>query len=338
MAIERKIVDWFEAEKKAAPTSEARLLLERMCALIKRGGKRARPGLFYLTYRAYGGKYATGLLDIGLALELHHQYLLVHDDLMDNDTVRYDGPNIVGYYLHDEVPAGQGIPESMGLLAGDLLCSYASQSIVASKHLSATEKISLLDAFNNANEGVAYGQQLDIYNVAANLPSFTEDRLLLIHSLKTALYSTKLPMRCAAILLHLDTTEREKIDEFAKQFGLLFQFVDDYSDYFENQSAFNDRPKYRDYRQGKITYPLYVALTLASRKEIEALRSGLGDKGLSDESLRGIVDILVKCGAQEASRTLAESYASRTLAALEKLSVTADFKQQYSHLLERYRI
>lgn len=336
--LENHITDWFRLQKKAAPTKEARQLLERMYALIKRGGKRSRPRLLYLTYTAYGGKQPDKLLDLGLALEFHHQFLLVHDDLMDDDTLRYDGPNIVGYYLGDELPHSQNIAEAMGILAGDLLFSFAHQAILQSAALPGPQKLAILELINDKNVGIAFGQQLDTYNVDASLTTFSLDQLLRIHALKSSLYTTQLPMQCAAILLHLPKKEQDKIYSFSLPFGILFQLVDDYSDYFHNRSVFNNRTKYRDFRQGKITYPLYMALTLASKKEQDFIKQHLGKKESSDAVMQKIVAIAEKCGARAASREYLDQYFERVYTALDQLSLRPEAKQQFTSLIEQYRV
>jgi geranylgeranyl pyrophosphate synthase len=336
--VEAGIAAWFDAQKKTAPTDEARQLLDRMCALILRGGKRARPELLYMTYAAYGGKSFAGLIDLGLALELHHQFLLAHDDLMDNDTVRYGGPNIVGYYLRDKRAGGQNAADAMGILAGDLLFSFSNQIIIDSKELTQKQKISLLQKLQSANAAVAYGQQLDVGNLAGSLSTFSIEKLLQIHSLKSAVYSTRLPMDCAAALLGLESAEREKIAAFAEPFGVLFQLVDDFSDYFVNNSAFNNRPKYRDFGQGKITYPLYIALTLANKKQAAFIHRHLGNKAAPDENVAEVAAMLESLGAKKAGRNYLEKYFTQSLNALNELSISTLYRQKFRQLIEKYRV
>lgn len=335
--VEARIDQWLRAKEKAAPTDEGKLLVQRMHALIQRGGKRARPRLLYLTYASYGGTDFGQTVDLGVALELHHQFLLVHDDLIDDDSIRYDGPNIVGYYQQDFSEQKQDIAQAMGLLAGDLLFSFSNEIILQSWALADTQKVELLKLLNGTNTDVAYGQQLDAYNVYPALKSFTTERLALIDVLKSARYSTQLPMQCAASLLGLTSSERVKIDTFAESFGILFQLTDDFSDYFDNSSVFKNRPKYRDYRQGKLTYPLYMGLTMASQSDGAFLEGHLGNKDLSDNVMYKVVSILENCGARKASQDHIESYLTNSHDTLSKLSMPADSKEQFVQLLARYR-
>ena len=143
-------------------------------------------------------------------------------------------------------------------------------------------------------------------------------------------------MQAAAILAGLSDAERTRIDSFAVPFGVLFQLMDDYSDYFVNTSASNNRPKYRDYRQGKITYPLYLGLTISDDTDVAFIRDHLGDKELSDESIQHVIAILEQNGARDTCRQHIQTYVSQTQHALDELSMSSTSKQTFRAMLARY--
>jgi geranylgeranyl diphosphate synthase type II len=341
LALEAALGRWFDIAEKEAPSKEGRQLTQRMRTLIARGGKRARPGLLHMAYLAYGGndtKKLGALVDVGLALELHHQALLAHDDIIDNDHVRYNGPNIAGYYLQDNPPTSPEIASAMALLAGDLLLTYSDQVILTSSHFTNSEKVTLMHLINKANIEVGFGQQLDSINLNPDSSPDIGQHLLLINSLKSASYTTRLPMACAATLLKLPAKEQQCIAEFADAFGVLFQLADDYSDYFDNQSVFNNRPKYRDFRQGKITYPLYSALQLAQGEQYAFIRTRLGEKDLPDKDMARVIVIMDVCGAREASRKQYMQFHEKTLRLLNKLDLGNEQKQQFADLIAGYQV
>ncbi len=224
--VEARLTELLKKEKLRAPSKEAKLLLDRIRILVMRGGKRFRPTLLAMTYTAYGGKDLDQLVDLGVALELYHQFLLIHDDIIDQDNERYSGPNITGFYLEESKDNRQA--ESVSLLAGDLLFSLANQTILASKYTDAN-KIKLLELIHSTNITTIYGQQLDMFNLL-NKSDIDRKKFELISSLKTAQYSTLLPMRAAALILNLPKEERLNIDQFGLIFGILFQLADDYKD------------------------------------------------------------------------------------------------------------
>jgi geranylgeranyl diphosphate synthase type II len=337
-AVEARVDAWLDAAAHDSPTTEGTILVDRIRSLVARGGKRFRPQLLLMAYEAYGGKDSKRLVDLGAALEMHHQFLLAHDDIIDHDTIRYNGPNVIGYYLEEASCTKREVAEGMGLLAGDLLFSFAQKIITESESYTDTEKVALLRLLNIINIDEAYGQQLDSYNIDPSPDAFSLDRLILTHTLKSARYSTQLPMQSAAVLLGLNEAEREKIDSFAVPFGIMFQLADDYSDYFTNTSAFNNRPKHRDYRQGKVTHPFYIGLTESDNKDVAFLQDHIGDKELSDELMDRVVSILEQSGARDICKTHIEMYAANTHDAIEKLQINTTSKQQFQKLLTEYTV
>jgi len=335
-ALEARLRTVFEQQQALAPTPEAKLLLERLQALVLRAGKRSRPQLLRTTYMAYGGTAPDILLDAGVALELHHQFLLVHDDIMDQDTVRYDGPNMLGFYQQDFPDSD--IPSSMALLAGNLLFTFACQAILNHPTLSDTKKVALLRIIQATNIGVHDGQQLDILNLTSLNTPITKAHLLQTNELKTALYSINLPMQCAAELLDLPATERQHIDQFARACGTLYQLVDDYADYFQNHTAFNAHPKFRDFRQGKVTYPLLYALAHTAKADRQWLEMQLGNKVLSDVHMHKVVTILENCGAQTASQKQITDYHAKAKRYLKKLAMNPAGLEALEQLLQSLQV
>lgn len=337
-AIEERLVSWFKVQTAAALTPEAKVMIERLQASIVRAGKRSRPRLLQLTYQAYGGTDTEQLLDIGLALELHHQFLLVHDDIIDNDVVRYDGPNLLGYYRQDFPAEQSDVANSMALIGGNLAFTYACQAILDHPTLPDSDKVTVLSLLQTANIGVHAGQQLDILNVLSLHMPVDEARLAQTNYLKTAVYSVRLPMQTAAALLALPQEERAQIDTFARSFGSLYQLVDDYSDYFSNDSSFDNHPKYRDFRQGKLTYPLLKAFELADEKDAALLRNHAGSKLADETIMQQVAAVLEHCGAKAASRQQIQEYFEQTQAALAQLQISEDFRSAFATMLAAFRV
>jgi geranylgeranyl diphosphate synthase, type I len=335
-SVEAELDKLLKLEQQQAPTEAAKLLLDRIRSMVLRGGKRMRPALLSMTYAAYGGKQSELLLDLGVALELHHQFLLIHDDLIDDDSVRNLGPNIIGYYRKDYGSGLQHIPESMALIAGDLVATLVNKVVMDSKSYSEKQKIELMTLINNATKVTIYGQQLDTLSVDLEDKSLGLKKFELVSSLKTAAYSARLPMQCAAALLNLSSVERNKIDRFAECFGVLFQLVDDYSDYFDDVSVSKSRTKYRDFAQGKITYPLYIASKQLSTQDFVFLKQGLGKKNIGAKDLEKVLNILINGGVQEESKQLLNKYYKSTYKALGELKIGKNSSAEFIKMIEGF--
>jgi geranylgeranyl diphosphate synthase type II len=336
-ALETRIADLLAEKAINAPSEEATLLLERIRQVIMRAGKRSRPELLRLTYASYGGKNFAALMDIGVALELYHQALLVHDDIVDHDTIRYDGPNVIGYYQNDK-SVDADYPSAMGLLAGNLLHIFSSDLIVNHPIISQEQKLSLLSILNDTNAKVHYGQQLDIANSIGNIDQITEKKLITTDTLKTALYSINLPMQFAAELLELSSEERNHIAQFALKLGVGYQLIDDYSDYFSNHSAFESHPKYRDFRQGKVTHPLFYGVYNADEADKKYLQKYIGNKNASAAVLKKVVNILDKTGAKQKCHSQIYECFIQIEASLHKLKISKVSKKEFLDLINSYRI
>ncbi len=338
MNLDQDIKNFFDNKISMAPNLRSIELLGAARDLILNGGKRARPTLFKLTYIAYGGKNIDKLDKLILAIEIYHQFLLIHDDIIDKDTIRYDGPNITGHYLKEFADIDDTIPESMALLAGDLLYSFVYEIILKDNYIKSDQKVAILQLISEINEHVIYGQQLDTLNVKSLGSSISVDELLDIHAKKTALYSIKLPMRLAGILLHINHKECQNIDIFAMLFGIYFQLSDDHSDYFNNKSAFNNRPKYRDYKQGKITYPIMMGFELSDKKNQEFLYKNLGNKNLSKSSTQKVISTLESCGAVQKSTEIVNDYRDKTIEALNDLNIIEKFRPEFLELINNLQV
>jgi octaprenyl-diphosphate synthase len=218
------------------------------------------------------------------------------------------------------------------------LFTFANQAVLGHPTLAAQQKVAVLALIQDANIGVHAGQELDIVNVLALEPNVTPESLQQTDYLKTAVYSVHLPMQVAATLVDVDEAQRQKIDEFAKSFGILYQLVDDYSDYFVNDSSFNNHPKYRDYQQGKITYPLLFALGHASEDDVDYLKEHAGKKQISEDVLARATEILDNCGAKAASQEQINTQYEKAVENLAELAIDNTIRAQFIKMLDEFKL
>ncbi len=302
--IELGLTMYLDKQIKTAPSNEAILLLTRLKKVIKTGGKRFRPSLFFLTYKAYGGD--AECISIGLGLELFHQGLLIHDDLIDEDLLRHGKPNIIGLYKKDNSLTNEAY--AMGLLAGDLLLTLVSGVILEGKDLSAKNKLHVLGLFQKTTNDVIFGQQLDLLNHGNHTKK---------HILKTAKYTTVLPMVIAASLLNIKKLEIKKINNYAEVFGMYYQLVNDFNDYFKKDHGVY---KLKDFKSGKLTYPYILAHELVNSRKLMYLKKHFS-KNLSLNQELKVLDILHNAGVEQASRDFLQKYHAKSISLLNKLEI-----------------
>ena len=329
---------FFDNKISNAPNQRSIELLVESKKLILRGGKRSRPKLFILTLKAYANNANNKYLNLALAIEIYHQFLLIHDDIIDKDFIRYGGPNIAGHYLPEFNEVNNSIPNSMALLAGDLMFSYVYEIIANDKNLSSQQKIDITKLFSIVNESVIYGQQMDTLNVTSLNSQVGIKQLIEIHTLKTAIYSIMMPMKLAGIIQDLNNDELKKIEVFSHNFGVFYQLADDHSDYFANSSVFNNRDKYRDYKEGRITSPIIYGINNSKIGDNKFIQNNLGDKNLSDKKMKKLLSILKNCGAEQKSKELAQSYYEKAISNLDELSINNKSKSEFTELMSSFML
>ena len=334
--IDSEIKLFLDSKIKSSPNKFSKDLLLAAKELFLRGGKRSRPRLFFLTLEAYGLDNPVRYIKLALALEFYHQFLLIHDDIIDKDYIRYNGPNIAGHYIQDYQNKDKTIPDSMALLAGDIVYSYVYEIISSDTNLTSNQKIDITKLFSYINESVIFGQQMDTLNVDSLNSQVNVEQLIEIHRLKTASYSIMLPMRLAGIILNLEAKEIEAINKFSQSFGIYYQLADDYSDYFENKSAFNNREKYRDYKEGRRTCPIIFGLESAQGGDFNIIKKNFGNKKSTANDISSTIKILKKYEANKKSKELADFYYNESLNSLNALSIESINRNKYISLMSNF--
>ena len=263
--IQRDLEQYLVEEGVPAPLAEAM----RYCVLG--GGKRLRPTLVLMTYRAVAERDPSVLARrAAAAVEMAHCYSLVHDDLpaMDNDTLRRGRPTA-------HVQFGQ----AMAILAGDALLTRSLGLLAESSDpLSASLAAELAAAAGAA--GMIAGQvaDMDLCPVGPGI-----EGIQYIHSRKTAAM-IRCSVRMGAICAAAGPQVLADLSEYGQQLGLAFQLVDDLLDATAPASAMGKTPG-KDAASGKRTALSQVGLEAAqslaadlTRRAVEAL-APLGHRG-----------------------------------------------------------
>lgn len=247
-------------------------------------GKRLRPVMCLETVRMLGGDMEKAY-PTACAIEMLHVQSLIHDDLpcMDNDDFRRGKPS--NHKVFGEANA---------VLAGDALLTYAPQTIIEkSMGLSAEQLVKIIHEYTKFGGayGLIAGQVVDIESEGGKYVKSPEETLDFIHLNKTAVLF-RLAVRTGAIIANATEDEFNKMDEFAKKFGLAFQIYDDIMDEI---STFEELGKTtgKDKNSGKLTYVSLYGLEEAKNKFRSLIEEcyGIIDKYHS-EILSGILDKL----------------------------------------------
>lgn len=241
---------------------------------ILRGGKRIRPLLVLIGYWSRDwGLENHNIKYLVSSVEFLHNYLLIHDDIMDRDVVRRGGPTVHVWFRNRCLERGMvdcdhyGV--SQAITIGDYLEALAvSMFSKLDLHESALKK--LLQTYVRGLRLVAYGQYLDVLASQLPLRSIGEKDIVAIHVLKTASYTIELPLHIGAIASGGDENLLRELSSYAIPAGLAFQLGDDVLGLFGDERV-TGKPADSDVKGRKKTLLVVKAYELASSGDKEFL-------------------------------------------------------------------
>ncbi len=289
--IERKIAKVFE---KLSPES----LYEPTGYIANSGGKRLRSFLVQISAKAVGGKFSR-VYNSAIAVELFHNFTLVHDDIMDNAEKRRGFPTLhVKYDLATAVLAGDGL---IALAYHYLLKDCKS------------ENIDVVKDFTEAMIEVCEGQSLDKDLETAK--KFTVDDYLEMIRKKTA---ALLQASCEIGAKLAGGTKKEinALSKYALNLGMAFQLQDDLLDLIGDEKKFGKKVG-GDLLEGKKTYLFIRAYEKAKGENKKALDKFIRNNGAKKDEIEFYRNIFENTGAISDARKLIEDYSNKAIIALK---------------------
>ncbi|MEM2839722.1 MAG: polyprenyl synthetase family protein [Thermoplasmata archaeon] len=266
------------------------------------GGKRLRPITTMLVADAIN-KSGERSIPFGVALELVHNFTLVHDDVMDNDTVRRG---------METVHIKFGLPEA--ILAGDALFAKAFE-IVGNMEIDGERKSRLMTLLAKAVLVLAEGQQMDMDSEKMNAVS-SEAYLKMIERKTAVLFSAA--AQGGAIIAGAQEPLQETLFEFGRLIGLAFQIRDDIL-CLKGDPKDTKKPKGSDIRNGKKTLIVIYALEALSGDGRADLKRILGKKDASEREIDEAIAILESSGAIDRAQRVASEMIARAKTLLDDL-------------------
>lgn len=286
--------------------------------LLTLGGKRIRPVLCLMGNELFD-EIREDAYSVATAIELFHNFTLIHDDIMDRAPLRRGMQTV-----HTK------FGESTALLAGDvmLVAGYENLNKIHSDFLPR-----ILTLFNKTAREVCEGQQLDMDFEKLQDVSF-EDYLQMI-TLKTSV-ALAASLQLGAILGGAGSGNQKHLYEFGKNLGIAFQVQDDYLDAFGNPEKFGKKP-WGDIMANKKTFLWLQTIKIASKDQREELQDLLK---INDESkIPRVLDIYKSCNIDQWAKELKQEYLLVAMKHLEEIAVISSRKKPLEelahHLMER---
>lgn len=257
------------------------------------GGKRLRPVLLLLGYNIFS-EDVDKVLPAALALEVFHNFTLLHDDIMDKAGVRRNKPT-----AHVKFGTNNAI------LSGDAMVFLSYQYLFECK---SPNLMKVTELFTKSALEVCKGQQYDMD--FENCMEVTEAEYLEMIRLKTAVL-LGLSLKAGALLASGPQKIAGQLYDFGLNLGMAFQLQDDWLDSYGNPEAFGKKIG-GDILSNKKTFLLISALQKATGSTKEALETWLSKSSFhDDEKIAGIIEIYDQLGINELTRKKIDEYILR---------------------------
>lgn len=282
--------------------------------IISAGGKRLRPALLLLACGALGYQGAQRF-NIAAVIEFIHTATLLHDDVVDESTLRRGRPT-----------ANESFGNPASVLVGDFLHSRAFQMMVDA------DDMRIMQILSEATNVIAEGEVQQLMNT--HDASLSEAGYLQVIRSKTAkLFEAS--TRLAAVLARSPADIEDACAAYGQALGTAFQVIDDVLDYDGDASEMGKNLG-DDLREGKVTLPLIIAMQRGSQAQRQLIRQAI-EAGATDE-LASVIAIVKETGALDATRQAAAAQAQLALDAAAQLPENAHtfaLRELASQLLDR---
>ena len=285
-------VDALILDRMQSPVSVIPLLAEH---LISAGGKRLRPLLTVAAARLAGGE-GDAALKLAAAVEFIHTATLLHDDVVDSSQLRRG--KVAAHLIW-------GAPSSV--LVGDFLFARAFELMVETGSLKALEILA------RASRVIAEGEVLQL--TRSHDLKLSQAIYLEIIGAKTAeLFAAA--AEAGAVSAGADLRRSQALRDYGQSLGLAFQLADDALDYAGSSETLGKNAG-DDFREGKATLPLILAISRCGARETEFWERAIGRKEQTEADFRRARELVIGTGALDATLDLAGDYADAAKAALE---------------------
>lgn len=277
------------------------------------GGKRVRPVMCLMGNELFG-EINPDTYHVATAIELFHNFTLIHDDIMDAAPLRRGMQTVHTKYS-----------VNTALLGGDVMLVTAYEYL---NRISTTHLHRVLTLFNRTAKEVCEGQQLDIDFETKENVSF--DEYIRMIELKTSV-ALAASLQVGAILGGASEGNRRHLYEFGKNLGIAFQIQDDYLDAFGDPVKFG-KDAGGDIRQNKKTFLLIHALESATAGQKTELLRLMKDNPA--DKVQRVLDIFKACHADEWARALKQQYLNKALQHLDDTAVVSARKKPLRELAD----
>lgn len=291
---------------------EPKNLYEPIDYAMQSGGKRLRPTLVLMAVKLFGGDVER-YVETAAAMEVFHNFTLLHDDVMDKADVRRGRPTIHKKW-----------DDNTAILSGDAMLIKAYQ-MVASK-VEDTKLRSVLDLFSKTAIEVCEGQQYD--GDFEKRKDVTPDEYFNMIRLKTGVLLAA-SLKMGALLAGASEEEQRNIYDFGMNVGIAFQIWDDYLDCYGDEKTFGKKIG-GDILCGKKTFLLVQSLIKGGASQKQTIRQLINNNNiLPEEKISAIISIYTQLDMPKLCEEAMDEYFGKAMKSLSLIAKSDEEKASF---------
>lgn len=322
---------YIEQKKKSVSPNDIFLVsaIEDAEAVILGGGKRLRGALLYHGYKAAGGTDERVALQAAAGMEFIHSYLLIHDDIMDKDSLRHGVETLHARY---ERFAQKHFPEkdaphfgnAIAITLGDMVSAWGNDCIFG-LDVDREQVQKAIQKVQSVVHRTGIGQIRDMYIEFSG--TATEQEILEMYEDKTAHYSLAGPLQIGLILGGGNSDLEKVFYEYAMPLGIAFQLQDDILGLYGDEAHLG-KTVGSDVSEGKFTLLIQKTQEVLNKEDQQELQRilQLGDN-LKSEDLAWVRNQAEATGAKANVEKRIQEYINTATAALEKAPLNPETKE-----------
>jgi geranylgeranyl diphosphate synthase type I len=327
-----KFVDNLESDYGLKSISP--VLFSNIKEFISRKGKRVRPILFMAGYLGFSKKEPPGLLRSAISLELLHDFMLVHDDIVDKSDLRRGKP-AMHTMLNRHLSSQKDLKfngQDLAIVVGDVMYAMALEAFLSVKE-NPIRKEAALRKLIQAAFLTGSGEFIEILLGIKNTGKISKADIYKIYDLKTANYTFSAPLCIGATLAGASKTQVEILREYGISLGRAFQIKDDVIGIFNEESE-TGKTNIADIQEGKKTILIWYAYNHSNAKDRRVIERIFAKKKVAMTDLLQIRKVIEKSRALDFAREEVETLIAAAQKNLHSSSMNPSYKSRLNTYIE----
>ncbi len=303
------------------------LLFKSIKEFVLRSGKRIRPVLFCIGYLGFSKKTPPGLYRSALSLELLHDFMLVHDDIIDKSDTRRGKPSMHSLLNRYLMPGKKAkfSGEDLTIVAGDVMYSMALDAFLSVKE-DMRRKEDALRKLISAALYTGSGEFIELLLGIKPIEKVTREDIYKVYDYKTANYTFASPLNMGATLAGADPGQVKDLFSYGMLLGKAFQIRDDIIGTFGEEKE-TGKSNLTDIKEAKRTLLIWHAFNHAEKKDRLIIKRIMEGKTARITELVKIRRIIVDTGALLYAENQIKYLLSKANVELNRLRMDKRYKQ-----------